>query len=217
MINVLVVDDHTLVRQGIISILKDSGKVRVSGSCASGEEAIPMVEQLHPDVVLMDITMNGMTGIEATRLIRKKNRGVKIILVSMETRKTFITEGIDAGIDGFVPKDMDMNTLVEAIGQVMEGKRFFTQEVTRALFEDYFQQRKNGRAQQKIREELTKREMEVLEKFASGLSTREVAEKLFISIKTVETHKGHIKDKLGLKNNSEIILYAIKNRIVSVD
>jgi DNA-binding NarL/FixJ family response regulator len=217
-IKILVVDDHSLVRDGITSILEKSEELQVIGSCSSGEEAISLAQETTPDVVLMDIVMRGMTGIEAARWIKEQNDKIKVILCSMEVKKNLVTAGIQAGIDGYLQKDSSKEVLIEAIRSVLEGKKFFTEAITSLIFEDYYLKSKDTpKKESKILDELTKRELEVLEQIAVGLTTREVADRLFISVKTVETHKAHILDKLGLKNTAEIVLYAVKNKIISID
>lgn len=215
LIKILVVDDHSLVRDGIVSILEHTDNILIAGSCASGEEAIGLVEQYHPHVILMDILLPGMSGIEATRWIKEQNPSIKIILLSMEIKKVLVTAGIQAGIDGYLPKDSHKETMLEAIHQVMQGKTFFTEAITALIFEDYYQHQREGKKRErKMTQGLTKREHEVLELIAHGLPTKEVGERLFISMKTVETHKAHILEKLGLKNTSEIVLFAVKNKII---
>ncbi len=216
-VKILVVDDHSLMRDGIVSILEKEVGIEVCGSCASGEEAIGLVRELHPDVILMDIVMKGMTGIEAARWIKEQDKSLKVILCSMEIKKAYVTAGIQAGIDGYLQKDSSKEVLIEAIKTVCSGRTYFTEAITSLVFEDfYLKNKENQKRERVVSDDLTKREMEVLEQIATGLSTKEVADRLFISIKTVETHKAHILDKLGLKNTAEIVLYAVKNRIISL-
>lgn len=217
-IRILLVDDHTLVRDGLSSILSHVDGISICGSCSTGEEAIGMARTLSPDVVLMDIMMRGMTGIEATRWLKEQDSKVRVILISMEVKKEYVTTGIKSGIDGYLPKDVSKNILVEAIHKVHAGERYFNEAVTTLIFEDFYNQEKAGvRRDRKISDGLTKRELEILEHVAQGVGNKEVAERLFISVKTVETHKTHILDKLGLKNTSELIKYAIKNNIISIE
>lgn len=217
-IDVLVVDDHTLVRDGLISILNQFKDIRVIGSCASGEEAISLARTGNPHIILMDVVLKGMTGIEATRWIKEQDASVKIILISGEVKKEFVAAGIRSGIDGFLPKDASSELLLLAINTVKSGGKYFTEAITTLIFEDFYSKEKTGKKREhKITEGLTKRESEVLELVAQGIGNRDIGERLFISVKTVETHKGHILDKLGLKNTSELIRYAIKNNIISID
>jgi DNA-binding NarL/FixJ family response regulator len=217
-IKVLLVDDHTLMRDGLASILYKTEDIVVVGTPSSGEEAINMTRDIKPDVVLMDIIMKGMTGIEAARWIKEQDSSIKIILISMEVKKEFISAGIKAGIDGYLHKDSDKETLIEAIRAVMRGERYFNEAITKLVFEDFYTNEKTDKGEKQERKklsgDLTKREYEVLEWVAQGKSNKEVADHLFISVKTVETHKMHILEKLGLKNTAEVVKYAIKNKII---
>lgn len=216
-ISILLVDDHTLVRDGIASLLSNIDGISILASCSTGEEAIGLVSTLKPDLVLMDIVMTGMTGIEATRWIKEQNPDTKIILLSTEVKREFVAAGIKSGIDGYIPKDASLEILAKAIDTVMSGERFFTEAITKLVFEDFYLHEKTGKKHiHKVTEGLTKRESEVLELVAEGIGNREIGDRLFISVKTVETHKMHILDKLGLKNTTELVKYAIKNNIISI-
>jgi DNA-binding NarL/FixJ family response regulator len=218
-INVLIVDDHRLLRDGLAALLRQAEDIEIVGSAPSGEEAISIFPSLKPDVILMDIMMGGMTGIEATRWIKEQDGNVKVILISSEIKKELVTAGIQCGIDGYLPKDVDLNVLHEAIRTVKNGGRYFNEAITNLVFEDFYQKKKLTNTQGKVTlpNDLTKREQEVLALVASGKSNQEVADDLFISIKTVDTHKNHILDKLGLKNTAELVKYAIKNKLISLD
>jgi DNA-binding NarL/FixJ family response regulator len=217
-IRVLLVDDHTILRDGIAAILNNVSDIEVVGGCCSGEEVINSFSDHKPDVILMDIMMSGMTGLEATRWIKEQNPAIKVIIISSEIKKEFVSLGIKCGIDGYLPKDVQKATLVEAIHSVVQNNKYFNAAVTNLIFEDFYHAEKVGKKRDiKISKGLTTRESEVLELIASGKSNQEVADILFISIKTVETHKANILDKLGLKNMTELIKYAIKNSIISLD
>jgi len=168
-IRIAVVDDHGLMREGFVSMLKDIHDVEVVASLSSGEEAVNLVSENPPDLILMDILMRGMTGIEATRWIKEQNSTVKIIIISMEVNKDHIAAGIKSGIDGYLPKDTDKETLVKAIHDVMAGQRHFSPEVTALVFQDFYLKEKEGKGlPTKKSSELTKREEEVLTCIASG-------------------------------------------------
>ncbi len=216
---VLLVDDHRLLRDGLAALLRQGEDIEVVGSVPSGEEAISIFPSLKPDVILMDIMMGGMTGIEATRWIKEQDSNVKVILISSEIKKELVTAGIQCGIDGYLPKDVDFDILQQAIRTVRDGGRYFNEAITNLVFEDFYQKKKLTNIQGKVTlpNDLTKREQEVLALVASGKSNQEVADDLFISIKTVDTHKNHILDKLGLKNTAELVKYAIKNKLISLD
>jgi len=215
---VLLVDDHRLVQDGIASILEHADGIKIVGKCANGEDAIGLAQALSPDVVLMDIVMTGMTGIEATRWIKEQNNHVKVILLSTEVKKEFVSAGIKSGIDGYIPKDSTKEILLEAIHVVSKNERYFTNAITKLVFEDFLLAEQGVRKKEsKLAQGLTTRETEVMQLVANGIGNKEIAEKLFISVRTVETHKTHILDKLGLKNTAELIHYAIKNKIISLD
>jgi len=214
---VLLVDDHQLLREGLAAMLKDVEHIHVVGSASSGEEAVNMAQSKQPDVILMDIMMKGMSGIEATRWIKEQNPQIKVIIVSMEVNQGLIGEGIKSGIEGYLPKDVDKNTLVQAINKVNAGEKYFSEDITKIVFESFYQQEATGgKPEPQKNKDLTKRELEVLKEVALGKTNQEVADTLFISIKTVETHKSHILDKLGLKNTAELVKYAIKNEIIEI-
>jgi DNA-binding NarL/FixJ family response regulator len=218
-IKILVVDDHTILREAITSMLNQIEGIKVVGGLSSGEEAVNSFKTFEPDIILMDIVMGtGMNGLEATRWIKEQNPDMKIIIISSEIKKEFVSTGIKCGIDGYLPKDTDKATLIEAIRAVSQGQKYFNKAITNLIFEDFYKGEKEGTKRgRKIALDLTKREHEVLELVATGKSNQEVADELFISIKTVETHKTNILEKLGLKNTAELVRYAIKNNIISLD
>jgi DNA-binding NarL/FixJ family response regulator len=217
MIKVLIVDDHKLIRDGIQSMLEATNDIEVIGSAPSGEEAINQVRETRPDVIIMDIMMGGMTGIEATRWIKDSDTSIKVVVVSMEASKEYVSAAIKSGVDGYLPKDVDKEVLLEAIRTVHKGNRFFNDAIMKLVFEDFYSSEKLKSAPSKLPNDLTKREFEVLGLVATGRTNKEVAENLFISVKTVETHKTNILEKLGLRNTAELVKYAIKNNIISVD
>lgn len=217
-VRILLVDDHTILRDGIATILKDVEGIEVVGGLSSGEEAVSKFADFAPDVILMDVMMKGMTGLEATRWIKEQDSRVKIIIITSEIKKEFVSMGIKCGIDGYLSKDIDKNTLIEAIREVMQGKKYFNAVITNLVFEDFYTGEKTGKkASRKLSEGLTVRESEVLELIANGKTNQEVADTLFISIKTVETHKANILGKLGLRNMAELVKYAIRNNIIPLD
>jgi two-component system response regulator NreC len=212
---IAIVDDHALLRQGIHSLLENLDDIEVVATTSSGEEALALLNTHSPDVFLMDIMMKGMSGIETTRWIKEQNPKIKIILISSEVSKEYIAAGIKAGINGYLPKDSSKEVLIEAIHTVMKGERYFSPEVTSLVFQDFYLKEKDGKGLPKKKtKELSKREEEVLTLIASGRSLRETADDLFISVKTVETHKQHIQDKLGLKNTAQLVKYAIDNKLI---
>ena len=216
-IKVLLADDHQLIRDGIKSMIGTLADIEVIGSVPSGEEAINQARQNRPDVILMDILMTGMTGIEATRWIKESDPTIKIILVTKEISKEYVSTGIKSGVDGYLPKDVTKETVIEAIRTVHKGNKFFNDAIMKLVFEDFYSHEKLKPTTKKLPNDLTNREYEVLCWAASGKTNKEVAEGLFISVKTVETHKTKILEKLGLKNTSELVKYAIANKIITLD
>jgi DNA-binding NarL/FixJ family response regulator len=218
-VKVLLVDDHTILREGIASILNHVEDVEVVGGLSSGEDAVNNFAMYKPDVILMDILMGGMTGLEATHFIKQQDTKVKIIIISSEIKKEYVSAGIKMGIDGYLPKDVQKDILIDAIRTVMQDKKYFNEAITNLVFEDFYNDQTQGskKKERKLAVGLTNRENEVLELIASGKSNQEVADALFISIKTVETHKANILEKLGLRNMAELVKYAIKHNIISLD
>lgn len=217
-IRVAIADDHALLRKGIISLLEKAEGIVIAGEMSSGEEAVNFANEHTPDVFLLDIVMRGMTGIEAARWIKEQSPQVKIILISGEVNKDLISAGIKSGIDGYLNKDIDQKTLITAIQTVVKGERYFSPEITALVFQDFFLKEKNGKGlPSKKKTGLSKREEEVLTMIATGKSLKEIAEDLFISVKTVETHKLHIQDKLGLTNTAQLVKYAIEKNLIEVN
>lgn len=219
-IHLLIADDHTLLREGLVKLLKRFEDVEVVGAVASGEEAISESALLKPDMILMDILMNGMSGIEAARWIKEQNPGVKIILVSSEVTREFISLGIECGVDGYLHKNIDAGSLLAALRVVKRGGRAFDTAIRALIFEDLYI--KHNLVRKSVttllpHKNLTKREQEILAHVVSGARNREVAEILSISVKTVETHKTNILSKLGIKNTTALIRYAAKNNLVNLD
>ncbi|QOI98245.1 MAG: response regulator transcription factor [Flammeovirgaceae bacterium] len=217
MIKVLITDDHKLIRDGIQAMLETIEDIEVIGSVHSGEFAVNAVRNNRPDVILMDILMSGMTGIETTRWIKDIDSTIKVLIVTMEISKDYVSAAIKAGVEGYLPKDVDKEVLIESIRAVYNGERYFNEAIMKLVFEEFYASEKLKSTDRRLPNELTAREYEVLGHVASGKTNREVAEALFISVKTVETHKTHILEKLGLRNTAELIKYAIKNHIISVD
>ncbi len=216
-IRILLADDHKLIREGVALMISQTEDIEVIGSVGSGEESVNACRDSPPDVVLMDILMPGMTGIEATRWIKTSDPQIKVILVSQEISKDYVSAAIKSGVDGYLPKDVDRETLLTAIRKVQKGEKFFNDAIMKLVFEDFYSSEKSKTTKTRLPNELTNREFEVLVLVASGKPNKEVAEELFISVKTVETHKTNILEKLGLKNTPELVKYAIKHKIISVD
>lgn len=215
-IKIVLVDDHTMMRDALAMMLHQINDFQVVGSLSSGEELLSGLEGFNPDVILMDIVMKNMTGLETTRWIKERNSSTKVIILSSEVKKEFVSTGIQFGIDGYLSKDADKTLLIDAIRTVYKGEKYFNEAITKLIFEDYYQKARLATEIQRQSKDsdLTKREVQVLSLIASGRSNKETAEELGISIKTIDTHKMHILDKLGLKNTAELVKYAIKNNLI---
>jgi DNA-binding NarL/FixJ family response regulator len=215
-IKVLLVDDHALVRDSIAIMLAQSGDIQIVGRLSSGEELIGKVKDLQPDIIVMDIFLRGISGIEATRWVKERSSNIKIVLLSLEVNKELLRSGIQCGIDGYLSKNTETHNLIQAIRQIYGGKSYFDDAIVRLVFEDFYMSLRNEQNKSKLRAQLTKREIEVLSLIVAGKSYAEIGEELYISTKTVDTHKTHILDKLGLKNTIELVKYALKNEIISI-
>ena len=210
-IKILVVDDHGMLRDGVRALLGLYDDIEVVGEACEGKEAIEKARELAPDVVLMDIVMPGMDGLEATRRIRKKNPTVKVLVVTQYNSKEYILSAIKAGAVGYISKRALSSELVSAIRTVHRGDPFLYPCATAALIQDYLQQ-----VEEEPYDRLTAREREILKLIAEGHTSREIADMLVISLKTVLGHRTKIMEKLDLHNRAELIKYAIRKGLIIV-
>jgi len=212
-IKVLVVDDHAILRDGIRALLGLHDDIEIVGEASEGKEAIEKAQQLVPDVVIMDIAMPGMDGLEATRRLGKKSPKMKVLVLTQYDNKEYILSVIKAGAAGYVPKRALGSELVSAIRAVDKGDSFLYPSAATALIEDYLQQAEG----EEPYDRLTAREREILKLIADGHTSQEIADMLFLSLKTVLGHRAKIMEKLDLHNRTELIKYAIRKGLVSTD
>ncbi len=212
-IRLLVADDHAIMRDGIRALVSLHEDIEIVGEAATGQEAIAKAQELMPDVIIMDIAMPGLDGLEATRRILKGNPKAKILVLSQYDDKEYIISAIKAGSAGYVPKRALGSELVSAIRAVYHGGSFLYPSAATALIQDYRQQAMEGDSY----DQLTPREREVLKLIAEGHTSREISEMLFISLKTVMGHRAKIMEKLGLHNRTELIKYAMRKGVLSLD
>jgi two-component system response regulator NreC len=214
-IRVLVTDDHAIVRDGICALLALTGDIEAVGEATNGREALEMVKKLAPDVVLMDIAMPLMDGLEATRRIHKEFPQTKVIVLTQYEDREYVLPVIEAGASGFVSKTAASSELTSAIRSVYRGDSFLSPSIARLLVEDYREMAKAGRNRD-TSEQLTDREREILKLLAEGHSTPEIAQMLVISPKTVERHKTNLMAKLDIHNRLDLFKYALRKGIITV-
>lgn len=212
-IRVLVVDDHTIVRDGISALLSLAGDMEIVGEAANGKEALEKVKELAPDVVLMDIAMPVLGGLEATRRICKEFPRVKVLALTQYDDREYVFPIIEAGACGFVAKTAASSELAYGIRAVYRGESFLSPSVAKLLVEDY-QHGAGQRDRHDSYEQLTNRERDVLRLTAEGYTTQEIADTLVISPKTVEGHKAGLMTKLGIHNRIELVKYALRRGII---
>jgi len=213
-IRVLVVDDHTIVRDGICALLALAGDIEVVGEAANGSEALKQVRELIPDVVLMDITMPIMGGLEATRRICKEFPRTKVLVLTQYDDKEYVFPVIEAGACGFISKLAASSELTSGIRSVYHGDSYLSPSVTTLLVEEY--RHGGGRVSHDPYDELTARERDVLKLVAEGYTTEQIADTLVVSPKTVEGHKTNLMAKLGVHNRIELVKYALRKGIITI-
>lgn len=213
-IRILLADDHGVVRKGLRFLIGQEDDLEVVGEAADGREAVALAESLKPDIIVMDIAMPKLNGIDATSQLLKRCPKTGVIVLSMHSDEQYIVRALTAGVRGYLLKDSAENDLVAAVRTVAGGKPFFSPAIGAALLDDYLRQMQQ-RGLSDSYSLLTDREKEVLQLLAEGRSNKEVATLLDLSPYTVETHRNHIMQKLNLHNTAEIVLYAVRKRVVS--
>jgi two-component system response regulator NreC len=212
-IRILIADDHSIVREGVRMILAGQEDFEVVGEASTGREALERARDLKPDVVVMDISMPDMTGIQATGKIRKELPQVQVLGLTMHEEDSYVFELLKVGAAGYVLKRAAAEDLVSAVRAAHRGEAFLYPSVARMVVQDFLQ-RATAREREQALDGLTEREREVLTLIAEGLTNQEIARKLFISIKTVQTHRAHIMEKLNLHDRTELVRYAIRKGLI---
>jgi two-component system response regulator NreC len=217
MIRILVVDDHAIVRSGLITLLNDHKTREVVGEAAEGNEAIAKALELKPDVVLMDLSMpHGKDGMTATTELKKLMPDIAILVLTMHDDDEYLFRAIHAGASGYILKNAPHEELLSAINSLSLGNAYLYPTATKRLMSEYLEKLKHGENKD-IYDTLSEREKEVLGWIAKGYANREIAEHLIISVKTVETHKSNLMDKLGLKTRPELVKFAIKKGLLNFE
>ncbi len=210
---VLLADDHAIVRRGLRSLIESEPGIAVVGEAADGLEALRMCDELHPDAIILDVAMPKLNGIEVAERVQKLQRAPSVIILSMHADESYIIRALAAGARAYLLKDATDEDLMPALRAVAAGKPFFSPSVTAVLIEDYVRQLQ-ARGLTDSYHLLTDREREVLQLLAEGRSNKEVAVLLDVGVSTVETHRANLMQKLNLHNTAEIVLYAVRKRII---
>ncbi len=212
---ILLADNHTLVRAGIRALLEQIANVVVVGEAADGREAIKLVDQHRPNLVLMDITMPVMNGIEATARIVKEYPQVRVVMLSVHTDEEYVLQALRAGATGYLLKDAGRAELELAVAAVARGETYLSPAVSRHVVGDYF--RRTATSAEGRLETLTPRQREILQLIAEGKSTKEIASILNVSVKTVETHRAQLMERLDIHDVAGLVRYAIRTGVVTAD
>lgn len=213
-IRILLADDHTVVRKGLRLLLDNVPEFEVVADASSGREAVALAEQHIPDVIVMDVAMPVLNGIEAARQINARQPQIAVVFLSMHGDESYVLRALKAGARAYLLKDSAEYDLIQAVKAVSEGKAFFSPAISKMLVEDYMRQMRE-RGVEDTYELLTTREREVLQLLAEGKNNKDVAALLNVSLYTIETHRGNIFQKLNLHSGAELILYAIRKGVIS--
>ena len=213
-VRVLLADDHRLMRAGLRLVVEQHPGFTVVAEADDGRQAVEMAGSLAPDVVVMDIGMPNLNGIEAARQIKDRDGNARVIMLSMHSDEAYVLRALKAGAQAYLLKDSAEADLTAAIDAVMDGKSFFSPAVSRLLLEDYVRKLRRSGAEDSY-DLLTPREREILQLLAEGKSNKEIANLLKLSVYTVETHRSNIMEKLKLKGMPELILYAVRKGIIA--
>ena len=211
---ILLADDHDIVRKGLRYLLEGDPDFQVVGEATDGRQAVTLAGELHPDIVIMDIGMPLLNGIDATAQIVSRDAHAGVIILSMHSDEDYVLRALNAGVKGYLLKDTVEVDLLRAIAAVRKGRSFFSPAITNILLEDYMRQLKSKGLQDSY-DLLTPREKEILQLLAEGKSNKEVASLLDISPLTVETHRGNLMQKLSLHSTAEIVLYAVRKKLIA--
>ena len=212
-IRTLLTDDHTLFRQGMKTLLSAEPTLEVVGEASNAADAVAQAAELRPDVVLMDVSMPGLSSFEATRQIRKQRPETKVLFLTMYDDDDYLAESVDAGASGYLLKDSPADQLVSAIGEVHRGGSYLSPRMLAHLVDDFRSRMKSETRVPRLNT-LTRRETEILKFLAEGNSVKEIAAKLDLSVKTVEAHKFNLMRKLDIHNKAQLVQYAIQKKVI---
>lgn len=216
---IMIADDHGVVRSGLRALLKTSPDFAVVAEASDGEEAVMLAERHKPDVVIMDISMPRLNGIEATGIMKQNNPELKVIILTVHEDEEYVYQMLKAGASGYVVKSAGKKEIFAAIGSAMTGERFFSPSVSRLIIEGFIHRDKEQQSSpqdqtNRPKQQLTKREVEVLQYIAQGFTNRKIAETLFLSIRTINTHRTNLMQKLDIHDTARLVRYAIETGLV---
>lgn len=216
-IKCIIVDDHQLVRDGIKALLAESQSVEVIAEATGGSELMSLLKTFEPQIILMDLSMPGIPGFDLIKMVKKNYPAIHILVLSMFMGEDYVFHALKAGAQGYIHKNTTRKELLQAICTVSSGSEYFSDEVSAIILKSYIRKVKNDVAENEDKsKELSSREFEILRLFAEGHSNQDIASKLFISIRTVESHKNHIMQKLELKSTVDLVKFAIRNGIIEL-
>lgn len=215
-IHIILTEDHQILRDGVKSLIA-SENIKITGEASTGAELWKLLEGEKPDIILMDISLPDTSGIELTRLLSERFPEIKVLILSMYTDESFINQAIKSGAKGYLHKNTTREEMLIAIDTVYSGNDFYSDNISKIILKSYIEKAKlNAEDVLNPHEILSKREIEILTMFAEGFINKEIADKLFISIRTVESHKNHIMQKLNLKTQVELVKYAIRHNLINI-
>jgi DNA-binding NarL/FixJ family response regulator len=211
-IKIILADDHKLVRQGMRSLLEAHPGLEVIGEASDGQEAIKLMEELCPDIAFMDVMMPNLNGIEAAKIAQQRGLKPKIIFLSMHTNSTYVIRALQSGVMGYVLKDSDFSEILQAIQNVMENKRYLSSAIADEVLEILLNA---GQEKEDLLDVLSTREREILQLIAEGNPNASIAEKLALSVRTVEAHRAHIMSKMRFNSQSDLVRFAIQQGLIA--
>jgi len=214
-ISVLIADDHEIIRFGISTYLSSSKDIEIVGEASSGEECIELFKETHPDICILDIDMPDKSGIETAKEIRELEGDTKILILSMHINKNILRDALEANVNGYLLKNTEKADLLHGIRAIVKGQQVFSDPISNLMKESFLHG--SNRSGSYEHEHITEREQEILQLIVDGLTSKQIAEKLYISPRTVDTHRANLMEKLELKNIAELVRYAIQSNLVSVD
>ena len=212
-IRILICDDHTLFVEGVKAMLRNELSLEIVGEARDGRRAVELVKQLQPDIILMDVSMPDMNGFDVTRRVHELNSNIKVLILSMHDEEELVARCLEAGAAGYIMKDAPASQLLYAIETVHKGERYLSPNVLKKVMDGYV---KNTNRPQTSYDRLTRREREILKLLAEGLTVKEIAVRLNLSVKTVEVHKHNLMKKIDVHDKTELIKYAIQKKLIAV-